>query len=179
MDKGKLLVVLVAAIAGVFVLLSLLCIGLYGGAMNLSYGSCKMPCSNRTGGMGVTAGVLGMLLGSIILIAFLVPLFVDIEQPMLLTILRLLLLVCVFVEIIFYLTAWALMATDINDFNSKYGDFCNGHAPDVWNAALVFGLFTFLDAIALFVSIAVSLVVERMSAGGSLSPYQSYSDTAA
>jgi hypothetical protein len=155
----------VVALALAFV--SILNIGLYGGAMDLSVDTCKGPCRERTGAIGIVAGVLGFLLSLVVVAAFLLPLFVpSLAEPLPATVLKLVLLVCLFVVIISYITAWSLMAKDIDDWRSQLNGACDDMAPDVWNAALAFGLFGFFIAIVLFAVLAVALVVDRKEGGG-------------
>ena len=164
---GKVVAIIGITVAVVFAMVSVLNIGLYGGAMDLDYDVCKGPCRERTGAVGIVAGVLGFLFSLVVIAALVLPLVVPaMAEPMPSLILKLLLLVCLFVVIAFYIAAWSLMAKDINDFRDAANGACDDMAPDVWNTALAFGLFGFFIGIVLFVVICVALVVDRNGGDG-------------
>jgi hypothetical protein len=164
---AKVVMVVGVGVALALAVVSILNIGLYGGAMDLDVGNCQGPCRERTGAIGIVAGVLGFILSLVVVAAFLLPLFVSsMAEPLPATVLKLVLLVCLFVVMIFYITAWSLMAKDINDWRDAVNGACDDMAPDVWNAALAFGLFGFFITIILFVVLAIALVVDRKEGGG-------------
>jgi hypothetical protein len=152
-------------VAVVFGIICVLNIGLYGGAMDLDVSNCNGPCRERTGAIGIVAGVLGFILSLVVVAAFLLPLFVPATaEPMPALVLKLVLLACLFVVIVFYITAWSLMAKDIDDFLSATSGYCDT-APGVWDAALTFGLFGFILAIVLFVVIVIAIFIDRQEGG--------------
>jgi hypothetical protein len=164
---GKVVMVIGVTVAVVFALVSILNIGLYGGAMDLETDNCKGPCRERTGALGIVAGVLGFLLSLVVIGALVLPLVVPaLAEPTPSLVLKLLLLVCLFVVIAFYIVAWALMAKDIHDFKDALDGICD-NSPNVWNAALAFGLFGFIIGVVLFVIIGIATVVDRGEGGGS------------
>jgi hypothetical protein len=164
---GKVVMVVGIVVALTLMLVSVLNIGLYGGAMDLDIDTCQGPCRERTGALGIVAGVFGLLVGVGAIVVLVLPLVMPaMAEPVPSLVAKLALLVCLFLVILFYIVAWALMAKDIDDFRSGLNGACDDMAPDVWNAALAFGLFGFFLSIALFIVVVVALIVDRSSGGG-------------
>jgi hypothetical protein len=164
---GKVVMVVGVVVALALMFVSVLNIGLYGGAMDLDYDTCQGPCRERTGALGIVAGVFGFLVGIGVIVVLVLPLVVPaMAEPLPSLVAKLVLLVCLFLVTLFYIVAWSLMAKDIDDFRDGLNGACDDMAPDVWNAALAFGLFGFFLAIALFIVVTVALVVDRSGGGG-------------
>jgi hypothetical protein len=158
-NAGKIVVGAGIVVGAALALVCIVNIGLYGGAMDLEGGYCQGQTRERVGAMGIVAGVLGFIVSLVTIAALILPFFAaSAAEPMASLLVKLLLMVCIFVVILFYLVAWALMAKEINDFNRWSG--CD-HPPHVWSAALAFGLFGNILAILLFAVVAIALVVDR------------------
>jgi hypothetical protein len=133
---GKVVMVVGIVVALALMFVSVLNIGLYGGAMDLDVDNCQGPCRERTGALGIVAGVFGFLVGIGVIVVLVLPLVVPaMAEPLPSLVAKLVLLVCLFLVVLFYIVAWSLMAKDINDFRDAANGACDDMAPDVWNAS--------------------------------------------
>lgn len=167
MGRAKLLACVGVGLAAVLLVFSILTIGLYAGAADLSDSSCSTAAPReRTSGMGITAGVVGFFASIFILPLFLFPIFSSaLAKPSF--IFNFFIIILAVLVAIFYLVAWALMAKDIDDIRSA--EAC-GSPPGVWGAALAFALLASLVAIAIGCLAAASLIAVRSGEDYSLLP---------
>jgi uncharacterized membrane protein YgcG len=168
MASGKAILVLglAAVLALLYGVLSVINIALYASSYDLEQdvsdsADCKVPCRERTSTIGIVAGSLGLV--TVVATLVLLGLGVIESTGRAVNLLaKSVLLVVVGIVGVFQLTAWALMAKDIDTFLDRAGDFCDT-SPHVWNAALAFGLFAFLAAGCLFVVVAGGLLMDFLS----------------
>lgn len=112
--------------------------------------------------MGIVAGSLGLTLSVAFTCLLALPFFVGHMNVRSTNVFSKLVLVClVFIVLVFQLTAWSLMAKDIDDFRQDSGlsALCD-HPPNVWSAALAFGLFGFIAVSLMFLIACAALAVE-------------------
>jgi hypothetical protein len=174
MAEGKAIAVLAvgAILALIFGALSILNIGLYAGAGDLDADfsdapdNCKLPCRERTSVLGIVAGSLGVV-AAVATVALLALGLSESSTRGVNLLAKGVLLVTLFVVGVFHIAAWALMARDIDKFLDA-GSGCDV-SPHLWNAALAFGLFGFIAVGLLFLVVAVGLILDFASSGGSRS----------
>jgi hypothetical protein len=172
MADGKAIAVLGvgAILALIFGVLSVINIGLYAGAGDLDADfsdapdNCKLPCRERTSAIGIVAGSLGLVAAGATVALLALGLFESSTRSVNL-LAKGVLLATLFIVSVFQITAWALMARDIDKFLDAYGSGCDV-SPHLWNAALAFGLFAFIAVGLLFLVVAGGLVLDFMSSEG-------------
>ncbi len=120
MEKGRLLSVLGCILAVCLVICSLIVIGTFGGAGNNHNKSCQdLRPRERTYGMGVATGVMGLLFGGASLAMWLLPLVKStMDTKRINTTFKLVQLSVGLLVALFYLVAWALMAKEMDDLTS-------------------------------------------------------------
>ncbi len=117
MEKGRLLSVLGCILAVCLVICSLIVIGTFGGAGNNHNKSCQdLRPRERTYGMGVATGVMGLLFGGASFAMWLLPLVKStMDTKRINTTFKLTQLSIGLLVALFYLVAWALMAKEMDD----------------------------------------------------------------
>ncbi|ELR17343.1 uncharacterized protein ACA1_060700 [Acanthamoeba castellanii str. Neff] len=173
MADGKAIAVLGvgAILALIFGVLSVINIGLYAGAGDLDADfsdapdNCKLPCRERTSVLGIVAGSLGLVAAGAT-VALLALGLLESSTRAVNLLAKGVLLATLFIVSVFQITAWALMARDIDKFLDTYGSAACDVSPHLWNAALAFGLFAFIAVSLLFLVVAGGLVLDFMSSDG-------------